>query len=140
MPQIKRDKDGLILRAGTPTYSITSRKKKKIWKVSTLWKASKNLPIARLKRSEFMKCLKQNVWFISGFEDDIPTVENVLKHMRRIERANTKYPILLTDGGCICDGYHRLAKIVLKKRKWVRFRMFKEFPPPDRIEKVLKKK
>lgn len=42
------------------------------------------------------------------------TMDDFVYHMKRIEKTNLEYPILLDDRGTICDGWHRICKALLK--------------------------
>lgn len=42
------------------------------------------------------------------------TIKNFCYHMKRVKKANMKYPIILDNEGYICDGWHRVCKAILR--------------------------
>lgn len=45
---------------------------------------------------------------------DVDDIDEFLMHCRKLELVDMKYPIILDVYGSICDGYHRIAKAILK--------------------------
>jgi hypothetical protein len=45
-------------------------------------------------------------------EDDPPTWRAMLAHIRLMDEADLAYPIILSAGGAVMDGMHRVAKAV----------------------------
>lgn len=102
------------------------------WNVRNLWKHASKLPVKEVELKEFKSALNYDVWF--NLEES--TLGNVIKHIRRINRANTRYPIILTPEKQICDGHHRLAKLLMKRKKFVKCVVFDKMPKPDAVEKT----
>ncbi|HTD71745.1 MAG TPA: hypothetical protein VK647_14955 [Gemmatimonadales bacterium] len=53
--------------------------------------------------------------------------------MRLIEEADLAFPIILSAGGVVMDGRHRIAKAALQGRDRIDAVQFDEDPPPDHI-------
>jgi hypothetical protein len=71
------------------------------------------------------------------FDDDLehPTCRKVLMHMRLIQEADLRYPILLSSDGRVMDGMHRVAKAVLEQREEIDAIRFEHDPEPDYVGK-----
>lgn len=62
------------------------------------------------------------------------SVTNMLKfadHVKRVQSADLKYPIILDDLGTICDGWHRVIKALLEGREYIDAIRIKEMPEPS---------
>jgi len=44
----------------------------------------------------------------------IDTIKEFCYHVNRLNNCNFDKPVILDDEGCICDGWHRVAKAVLE--------------------------
>ncbi len=73
--------------------------------------------------------LDENFWF--GGDDDVPTCRAIVEHMRLIEDADLRYPIILSADGRVMDGMHRVAKALLHGRKTIEAVRFEQDPEPD---------
>jgi hypothetical protein len=64
------------------------------------------------------------------------------KHWDRIQNADMQHPILLTPEGSLADGYHRLAKAILNKDKFIEVKQFKsiEDMSPAKIAAAIEKR
>ena len=60
----------------------------------------------------------------------------ILYHIKRIEKADLNYPILLDPDGCIIDGWHRIAKAVLNEDLTIKAKRLQIMPEPDSLEKT----
>jgi len=47
-------------------------------------------------------------------------IKQFIYHVKRMNEADLNYPIILDNTGFICDGWHRLAKAILKGRKTIK--------------------
>ena len=53
----------------------------------------------------------------------------------RVDNADLKFPILISPVGGVIDGYHRIVKALVEKRKYVMALRLLEMPEPDEEEK-----
>lgn len=51
---------------------------------------------------------------------DLNTIDFV-EHMVRVNNANLKYPIIIHYDGEVVDWYHRIAKAILQKKKYIKW-------------------
>ena len=72
--------------------------------------------------------LDKNVWFGSNQE---PTVNKVLEHMKKIEKADFDFPIILSQENIVLDGVHRICRAHLEGRKTIPAVRFEIDPEPD---------
>ena len=77
-------------------------------------------PIVKLPIDEFLPQLKVKVW---GSWSPMDVIEHMdmkkyKADVERIKNAKLSYPIMLTGKHTIVDGYHRLAKAYLEKKKF----------------------
>jgi disulfide oxidoreductase YuzD len=72
----------------------------------------------------------QDVWF--GNQQK-PTINNVLAHFKKIEKADFEYPIIISSEGIVLDGVHRICKAYLVQRKTIPAVRFADDPEPDKI-------
>lgn len=70
--------------------------------------------------------LKNCFWF-----QKIPNVEEILLHIKQINRADISFPIILAPDGTILDGIHRIVKARSLNLKIIKAVQFKELPEPD---------
>ena len=66
-------------------------------------------------------------------DDQSPTWRTMLDHLQLIDAADLSYPIILSAGGAVMDGMHRVAKAVREGRAEIEAVQFAEDPPPDHI-------
>lgn len=57
--------------------------------------------------------------------------DDFIWHMRRCSNADTNIPILLDDLGQIADGNHRVARAILRGKKYIKAYRLKNMPPVD---------
>ncbi len=50
------------------------------------------------------------------------------EHVKAVNEAELKYPILMNEDGAIIDGRHRLAKAIISERKNIMVRKFEKDP------------
>jgi len=56
------------------------------------------------------------------------SLRSFCEHMKGVDEADLKYPILLNQDGCIIDGRHRLAKALILGRKTIKVKRFIKDP------------
>lgn len=98
-----------------------------LWLTHRLWELAKNLPIFEYKVETF-NGFDQDVWFGSQHK---PTVNKVLEHYKKIEKANFDHPIILSHDELILDGVHRICRAHLDGRKTIPAVRFQVDPEPD---------
>jgi hypothetical protein len=103
-----------------------------LWLVSRLWQLSAKLPIFEYEVASF-NGFDQDVWFANQQK---PTINNILKHLKKIEKADFEYPIILSQNGTVLDGVHRICRAYLDGRKTIPAVQFVTDPSPDRLEKI----
>lgn len=100
----------------------------RLWRVERLWEFSKDLPVFDYEISSF-NGFDKDVWF---GQQQKPTINNVLEHFRKIEKADMKYPIILSREGIVLDGVHRICRAHLAGQRTVLAVQFEIDPEPDR--------
>ena len=77
------------------------------WDVATLisYCKEKNYPVFDLPLAAIP---------MSGMPLTITTYKQFIQHCKRVHDADLEYPIILDDNGSVADGYHRIAKAVLR--------------------------
>jgi len=100
------------------------------WDVHRLIALSEGLPVRRVAL-ETIGELDEVYWF----DDDLerPTCRKVLMHMRLIQEADLRYPILLSSDGRVMDGMHRVAKAFLNGSEEIEVVQFERDPEPDYV-------
>ena len=63
--------------------------------------------------------------------DGSESPDEVREHLRLIEEADLSYPIILSAGGAVMDGRHRIAKAAREGRPTIAAVQFDEDPSPD---------
>lgn len=98
------------------------------WHVPDLQAAAVGLPVQETSTDRFN--LDVDAWFGEACS---PTIANVVHHMKYIQMADFKKPILLSAEGHVFDGLHRLAKCLLEGVETIRYQQFKLNPEPLEI-------
>lgn len=93
------------------------------WDSATLYRAAEglkpfDLPLAGIDMNTLP-------WNFTRFTDYI-------YHAKRVEKADIKYPIILDPDGTIIDGWHRIAKAVLKGNIYIKAVRLTVMPIHDR--------
>ena len=96
---------------------------KSVYNVERLWSMVSRRKPKRIKTSELSDILTSRVWY--------KTPQQIIKnkngsHWNRIQNANMKYPIMLTEDGAVIDGCHRWCKAYLNKQKTIRVHIVKD--------------
>jgi len=63
---------------------------------------------------------------------DYDNVKDFIEHVKRVEEADLKHPILIDDLGTICDGWHRVVKAVLLGKKYIKAIRIEKMLPPSK--------
>lgn len=105
--------------------------KRLLWYTKGLWEKSQYLEAFEVALSSIAE-LDQNCWF--GSRE--PTLREVAKHARRIQNADSSYPIILNDDGSLMDGGHRICKALLNGDTKIMAVQFEMMPAPDEIMEI----
>ncbi len=98
------------------------------WDVDRLVELSSSLPRKRISLSEIRE-LDEGLFG----DDERPTWQAMVEHMKLIEEADLSFPIILSAGGAVMDGMHRVAKAALQGRDTIDAVRFVEDPEPDHV-------
>lgn len=102
----------------------------KAWDVHRLIELSKDLPVKSVLLSD-IKEINEPYWF--EHNTNLPTCADVLNHMKLVQQADLKYPIILCSDGRLMDGMHRVIKALLEGRLEIQAIRFESTPEPDFI-------
>lgn len=58
------------------------------------------------------------------------TLTSFLYHLKRVENADLKYPVIIDSVGYICDGWHRVAKAILEGKTTIKAKRLEVMPEP----------
>jgi hypothetical protein len=94
-----------------------------VWKVARLVQLARDLPVIDVPVDHLC------VWR----KYDGLTMRELVMHMKAVNDADLKYPIILDEDGDIMDGCHRIMKTILSGGKTIKAVRFDENPDPDRI-------
>jgi len=72
------------------------------------WELAVDLPVKKFRLSE-LAGFDEVVWF-GGPRNILPTCRAIAEHARDIYEADLNYPIILSPGGEVLDGWHRICK------------------------------
>lgn len=61
-----------------------------------------------------------------------------VEHMRQVNKANLKYPIIIAENGNVLDGQHRIAKALLTGENSIPYVLIKNDELPPYIEEIKK--
>ena len=98
------------------------------WDVDHLIHLSGRLPRTRVPLGQIRELDER--W--SG-EGEPSTWRSLLGHLALIEDADLSFPIILSAGGRVMDGMHRVAKAVSQGRSDIAAVQFEHDPPPDHV-------
>lgn len=98
------------------------------WDVDRLVQLTSHLPPKRVPLGEIRE-LDEN-WH---GDDERPTWRAMVGHIKLIEEADLSFPIILSAGGAVMDGMHRVAKAVLQGRDAIDAVQFDDDPDPDHV-------
>ena len=112
----------------THTYSSGTETEVLVWNVETLWKAAADLPVLMVPLSEAVQHLDHVNW---AYSQPRPGAWNDVHNAKRIFETDLVYPIILSSGGSLMDGAHRLAKAWILGHETVKIVRFETDPEPD---------
>ncbi len=98
------------------------------WDVRRLIERSRGLPVFSLRLTAIAE-IDENHWF--GYAGQSPTCRALLEHMRLIDQADLRFPIILSASGRVMDGMHRVCKAVRQGHGYVPAVQFITDPDPD---------
>ena len=92
------------------------------WRVSRLLKLSEDLEVFELP----LQCL--NIYNL--YPKDIASTKEFVEHVKRVNLADLKCPIILDEEGYVMDGRHRVCKALLENKKSIKAVRFSATPSP----------
>lgn len=98
------------------------------WDVRRLVELSREFPVKEVPLSEIAE-LDETHWY--EHEGDSPTCRSLLEHMRLIDEADIRFPIILDEDGRVMDGMHRVCRAIREGRDGVPAVQFANTPQPD---------
>ena len=101
--------------------SQTAHMKGRIYSVLDLIHYSKSLPMQDMP----LECMD-----VSNIYPGISSTTEYLSHIKSVQEADLRYPILLDPEGSLLDGRHRVAKALLAGRTHIKFKRFVCMPDP----------
>jgi len=93
-----------------------------------LWELAAGLPVAWI-RIESIAEFDRDCWFRGRG----PTIREVADHLRRVQSADLRHPVILNADGGLMDGGHRPVKAWLAGATEIASVRFPETPAPDWI-------
>lgn len=93
------------------------------WSVARLFTLSKPLPVMDIPLAHL------NIYH----QYEKLTLRDMVMHMRAVNDADLKTPIILDEDGEIMDGRHRIMKALLTGAKTIKAVRFESNPSPDQI-------
>ncbi len=91
-----------------------------LWSVARLFELSKNLTVMNIPLDHL------NIRYKYGGL----SLREMIEHIKSVNNADLKYPIILDEDGEIMDGRHRLMKAILENRKTIKAVRFETNPTP----------
>lgn len=110
-------------------YFLPSKNGFYAWDVDNLVRLSQALPIIDIELSnieELDEFFKEN--------GNLLTYRSIAKHIKLVQDAELKYPIILSKTGRVMDGMHRVIKAVLLGHKVIKAVRFVEDLKPDYMD------
>jgi hypothetical protein len=98
------------------------------WDVDRLLEQSRHLP----RKLVPLAALQELDEVVFG-EGEPATWRAMIEHIKLIDEADLSFPIILSAGGRVMDGRHRIAKAVLQGRPTIEAVQFAEDPMPDHV-------
>ncbi|GAA1549715.1 hypothetical protein [Kribbella lupini] len=94
-----------------------------------LWKLSEGLPVESVSIDDIQE-FDENCWFGDG----PVTCRMVARHAGLIEKADLRYPVILSADGRLMDGGHRISRAWLDGKTTIDAVRFPVDPEPDYFE------
>lgn len=101
-----------------------------VWDVNKLILKTKSMTAIKIKLAD-IKEYKTNYWYDLG--EAKPTCENIIEHIKLIEKVDLSYPIIVCNQGKLIDGMHRVCKANLLGLKEILAFKFVDYIKPDYI-------
>src|SRR5262249_33887876 len=98
------------------------------WDVDRLVRLSRDLPVRAVPLTEIRE-LDQAVFG----DDEAPTWRSFAAHLRLVQAAELRYPIIRAADGSVMDGRHRVTKALAEGRDTIDAVQFTADPAPDHI-------
>ncbi len=95
------------------------------WRCTRLFQLAKDLPIMEVPLDHL------SVYYTY----EKLSLRNLVMHMKAVQAADLKFPIILDEDGEVMDGRHRIMKAMLTGAKTIKAVRFDENPEPDEVEK-----
>ncbi|MFT3800291.1 MAG: hypothetical protein QM766_03655 [Burkholderiaceae bacterium] len=100
------------------------------WDVHKLIGLTKDLDAEDVQLAAIRE-LDDPYWYTS--EDDSPTCRSIAGHMRLVQAADLRWPIIICPEGRVMDGMHRVVKALLEGRGTIRAFRLPTLPAPDYV-------
>ena len=99
------------------------------WDVDKLVRLTRDQEEESIPLSEIGE-VDENWWFAFG---EVPTVRNVVEHLRLMSELDVSYPIIVDPDGRVMDGMHRVARALSEGQPAISARRLAVLPPPDYV-------
>ena len=114
------------------THSHRVGDKEYFWNVEKLFPLAAQLPRHRVKINQIPN-LNGDLWFQGIGGTPIPSIIGVANHIKRMQKADLSYPIILSkDGRHLVDGGHRVLKAIVEGHDEIEA-VYMDLPDPDRV-------
>ena len=100
------------------------------WDVHRLIRLSRALPVRQVPLTAIRE-LDENWWFETGGE--VPTPRAIAQHVRLMDAADLRWPVVLSADGGVMDGMHRIAQALRLGHTHIAAVQFEADPPPDHV-------
>jgi hypothetical protein len=92
------------------------------WDIDRLVEITAEFPVKEVPLDSIWE-VNTVYWFNDG--DELPTVRNVVEHMRLVNEVDPSYPIILGSNGCVMEGMHRVVRAIIEGRDTIRAVQFR---------------
>jgi hypothetical protein len=99
------------------------------WDVDRLVALSRDLPVLHVPLTDIREIKEP----FSSESDEAASWRSMVEHIRLIETADLRFPIILSSEGRVMDGMHRVVKALLAGRATIDAVRFTVDPEPDYI-------
>lgn len=101
------------------------------WDIDKLIESAKGFPVFEIETSQ-IKELDEPFWY----QDDnaVPTCRSISEHIKLVQEADLKFPIILSAEGAVMDGMHRVVKAFISGFKTIQAVKFQKTPEPDFVD------
>lgn len=99
-----------------------------------VWKVEDLIEYSRSIETKWVTLDKLNPKLISWFGEDCEntSLAELVDHLRRVDSANTNYPILMRENFTILDGSHRYIKALMQGADTIPAKILTTMPAPDK--------